>query len=486
MIDGDAPLASALGFVERHVGAAQQLADRVHPVSRSDADRGRDRDRLQRDLDGRLDELEQGAGKALGNTGVAGEQDRELITAEPADRAPATDPRGKPPGDLREHQIAHRMPEAVVDLLEAIEVDQQQLVAGRQRQGALDGGLQAAPVGEPGQRVVIREMARARLARRQRVLAELGAVQREHDEAEEQGRRGGYLGQRRTPSGGARGERGPGQLAESDAPWVGDRHAMLIVVAGQPELQIVLAGQGAIVIEDLVGDLAHEHGVAAARDRGLDDRRDRSHGDQRDPSLDHSEAGRGVDAFWIGAQPREELLKGSADPRARVPRFRLVVPGADQGRSGLVDDRARLVQHGAVEVGADVDVEPRLVELVDQSQVGLIPLGFVEGVLLELVLDEGEQRLHLPPLAGVRDLVLPLGQIVGDVGESGGRHDGAGDHGKADVPADHRPDGGERSPAGHRASVGPARDRAVLAARLAEDDEERLSRGRRGSSGAAP
>ena len=56
---------------------------------------------------------------------VLGDDD-ELVAAEPGDGVSVADDAAQPVGDLREHLVAGGVPEAVVDGLELVEVDEQQ------------------------------------------------------------------------------------------------------------------------------------------------------------------------------------------------------------------------------------------------------------------------------------------------------------------------------------------------------------------------
>ena len=84
---------------------------------------------------------------------VIDEQERELVAAEPEGLAALTQPRA----DLRKDAVARRVPVAVVDLLEVVDVDE----AERQRPRLLFGAQQltleplveVTVIAEPGQRI---------------------------------------------------------------------------------------------------------------------------------------------------------------------------------------------------------------------------------------------------------------------------------------------------------------------------------------------
>ena len=160
--------AHALGLVHRDVGALQQPhgVRRVVGVER-DADAGvdvhvdaADRERL---LERRAQAQPRGAGGRL----VAGlEDDRELVAAEARERVVAAQQGLQARADLAQHLVAGVVPERVVELLEAVEVDQQQRQLVAVVLGRRDRGVQrvdeVAPVAEPGE--VVGERLRLRLA----------------------------------------------------------------------------------------------------------------------------------------------------------------------------------------------------------------------------------------------------------------------------------------------------------------------------------
>ena len=103
------------------------------------------------------------------DVGGRGQQDRELVAAEPGDRVALADAFLQALGELHQQQVADVVAERVVDLLEAVEVEQQQRqrLAGARR-GAQRLGqavLEQQAVGQPGQRVVHRLMAQPALLR---------------------------------------------------------------------------------------------------------------------------------------------------------------------------------------------------------------------------------------------------------------------------------------------------------------------------------
>ena len=131
---------------------------------------------------------------------AAGEQDRELVAAEPEGLAALAEVRR----ELREHLVAARMAEAVVDPLEVVDVHEAEAERIALRAGvcelALEPVVEVAVVAEPGQRVGQREPHRSQLAEG-RALVERDREQRpdersreerralpEHDEHQRRGR----------------------------------------------------------------------------------------------------------------------------------------------------------------------------------------------------------------------------------------------------------------------------------------------------------
>jgi hypothetical protein len=149
----------ALGAVHGGVGAGQQQRAVAAVV-------GTERDTDARvDVEGHAVEHE---GVAQGRTQAArdllrascvgfGQEDGELVTAHPGEEVAGL----QSPLQAWPHQaqqvVAHAVPEAVVDLLEPVQIDHQDRAV--RRSGAVDGRLQLldepAAVGQPGQRIVV-------------------------------------------------------------------------------------------------------------------------------------------------------------------------------------------------------------------------------------------------------------------------------------------------------------------------------------------
>jgi hypothetical protein len=147
------PAAPHLGPVHRHVGLAHQDAEAVAVIR---AERDPDtRARLQRDTfervryrEGRL----QGHRDALGllPAGIA-EEDRELVAAEPHEEVVRAEPGPEQAAHLHEEYITDVVPEAVVDLLEPVQVQQEKRVAAAECQPGRHFGVEGTPVRQPGQ-----------------------------------------------------------------------------------------------------------------------------------------------------------------------------------------------------------------------------------------------------------------------------------------------------------------------------------------------
>ena len=177
---------AALGVVHRDVRALEERPDgrAVLGIER-DADA-----RLQ--LHGHAAERERAAQGVLqahrqldhgAAVGYAVEQDRELVAAEPGERVAAAQDGLQAARDLDQQLVAVVVPERVVDLLEAIEVDQQHRAEPVAAQGALGAAMQERAVGQVGERVVQRLVAQlARGARHDPVER----AEEEHEPAGEQ------------------------------------------------------------------------------------------------------------------------------------------------------------------------------------------------------------------------------------------------------------------------------------------------------------
>ena len=119
----------ALGVVDGGVGVADELLG--HPDARrlvGDAHRGGHGDLGVPDVEGLLEHqpgaLTEVEGAVL--VGEAGHHDHELVTAEAADEVAGTHPLAEPLGDRDEQVVTDPVAHAVVDQLEAVDVDVEQ------------------------------------------------------------------------------------------------------------------------------------------------------------------------------------------------------------------------------------------------------------------------------------------------------------------------------------------------------------------------
>ena len=186
----EAMLAAArrLGRIEREVGVAdQRVGAGAAGVADGDADRGADRDLVAFDRIGPRDLLDQRPGERLQKADVdrAGKHRLEFVAAEAADLAVVAHHRLQPLGDLPEQGVADRMAERVVDVLEAVEIDQEQRAAllpmGRVAQRLVERLAHHRAVGQAGQRIEPGEPVDLLLGAA--LLGEVGADAAEAEEA---------------------------------------------------------------------------------------------------------------------------------------------------------------------------------------------------------------------------------------------------------------------------------------------------------------
>jgi hypothetical protein len=131
-----------LGRVHRHVGVAQQLVGRAPVMGpERDADAAFDVDRHAVELERVFERRPQPGGDRHGvlEAGRARQEDRELVSAEAGELVAVAQHRAHAPGGLAQEGVAVVVAQRVVDVLEAIEVDQQQ--RGR-RTAVVERGLE--------------------------------------------------------------------------------------------------------------------------------------------------------------------------------------------------------------------------------------------------------------------------------------------------------------------------------------------------------
>ena len=106
-----------------------QQRSRCAPVAAAgcDADAGRDDDRSAAELERLRERGERALGDHrcvdLGSQGLG--DNGELVTAEAPDDVATADGRAQPLGDLRQEAVASFVTDAVVDLLEGVDVEEQ-------------------------------------------------------------------------------------------------------------------------------------------------------------------------------------------------------------------------------------------------------------------------------------------------------------------------------------------------------------------------
>ena len=113
-----------LGAIERHVGMVEQrlAIGRVVGAER-DADAGGDRD--FRRIGRRREALNNGLGEPAGRRGAGnvGQQDGELVAAEPRHHLPVVQQGTDARGNGLQSPVAGGVSEQIVDLLEAVEIE---------------------------------------------------------------------------------------------------------------------------------------------------------------------------------------------------------------------------------------------------------------------------------------------------------------------------------------------------------------------------
>ena len=156
-----AVLAPLLRAVHRRVRVAQQVVRLLVVLARGDADRhGREHlVALEREGLGQLLEDAVGDLDRIRRVAHVVEEDGELVAAEAGDGVAGPHAGLEPPGDRGEEQVALQVAEAVVDVLEAVDVEEEDREHGAlAAPGAGDGEREAVheqrSIRQPGQRVV--------------------------------------------------------------------------------------------------------------------------------------------------------------------------------------------------------------------------------------------------------------------------------------------------------------------------------------------
>ncbi len=154
----------ALGRIERQIGIAHQIV-----AGQSVERRNRHADRRPDDTAAALDRI--GLRQAVDDVRrhvaqlaaifEVGKNDLEFIAAQPADHFLVADDLEQPFGNLFEQRVAGRMAERVVDLFEAVEIEQHDradaLLLRKGGKRGVELFRNVEPVGQPGQRIIQRE-----------------------------------------------------------------------------------------------------------------------------------------------------------------------------------------------------------------------------------------------------------------------------------------------------------------------------------------
>jgi hypothetical protein len=104
--------------------------------------------------DDAVGEREGSAHRRRGEVPALGQQDGELVAAQPCHRVARAHAAAEPVRELLQEAVADMVAQRVVDLLEAVEVEEEEGQGPAEAQGVLEPLAQQAAVGEPGQRVV--------------------------------------------------------------------------------------------------------------------------------------------------------------------------------------------------------------------------------------------------------------------------------------------------------------------------------------------
>ena len=155
LVELEAARAAPLGAVHRGIGMAHQR-HRVGAVVRvdGDADAGTERDRVGADGRRRGERIEDLARdrRRVGSARDLRQQHDELVAAVPADRVGFAHHRRQPLGRQAQHLVADGVAEVVVDLLEAVEIEEQQADPGRAALRPGDRALQPVEHQDPCRR----------------------------------------------------------------------------------------------------------------------------------------------------------------------------------------------------------------------------------------------------------------------------------------------------------------------------------------------
>ncbi len=169
----EAVAVAAGGFrpIEREIGHLQQIVGFGPVLERQrDADAGADVDVAAVDLERLAQHLDNALRQEFGGLALvafAGLNDGEFVAAEPGQYVGLAQQRFQSSRHFDQQRVAGGMAERIVDLLEAIEVQQENgerlLQAALPRRGFLDFLDQSGAVGQSGQRIMVRQKSNALL-----------------------------------------------------------------------------------------------------------------------------------------------------------------------------------------------------------------------------------------------------------------------------------------------------------------------------------
>ena len=186
-----------LGTIERGVGVSEQGMPIGGIVGTDrDSDAGRDRRIGFRGLAPHLQGFQDGLGDPAGHgrIGKSGQNHGELVPAEPGDHLALVEKADNSPRHRLQHAVARRVPEQVVDFLEAVEVETEHCKPAPRCQGHLYLLVQllveAAAIGNPRERIMMREkadvlfglLARQEVADRDGAVGLAGKIERTQDD----------------------------------------------------------------------------------------------------------------------------------------------------------------------------------------------------------------------------------------------------------------------------------------------------------------
>ncbi len=402
--EGAAPV--ALGAVDRNVGKADQLVGGEAMVGRDGgADRGADDQRVAGDHGRPADALQdRGAERRdLAVIGADRDQHHELVAAEAGGKAVGSHHGVHAPADLGEQQVAEMVAQRVVDVLEAVEIDEEQREAVPRSdvpELLAEHAHQHGAVGEAAERIDISQARGERLALGEILRGTARVPQHDGRGGKQQAGGADQRRQQRLQEPAARILRQPGQpgrrhlrIGKGD----GDLHPLVAVqLLGDARLgEMQLADEIAeeVLLEEQHRDGDRRH--AARRDDPAEIRGDADGADQSRPPVDPQIGGaedrldrilhrlgllaarrgggalgaRGVGALHAANQRHDGLRV----ERRLVGRHQRAI---DRGIAELVveHDEGAVMVLGVVQPAAEILVHPFDVEEIGGAQHRFVPV----------------------------------------------------------------------------------------------------------------